>query len=270
MVKLLRTLANDSLRWLLVLALSVLVVCPLSIIFLFIPLWWYNNHPSNEWVLIVPVSFFALLLLAGGPAAILLVNKRRKKWLDGVFTPLGLVGKPYLFNWWEYTGGMEGREVNIRFYRGPTLDISVRTGLQTRWGITQADQPGLYLASMANRQPVQLAHSALRNLRVFAIDEPWTKMVLDSQEAGTLLLRLLGAGESWALLRHVILLPGYMRLTLYRTKNLFEYSFTTAEVRQWLEDLSALARLAESFPPPTVTAGETRVEAAARTEKYFR
>jgi hypothetical protein len=59
----------------------------------------------------------------------------------------------------------------------------------------------------------------------------------------------MNAAEDWALVRQVILEPEAFCLRLYRSRRLFKYEIRSEDVRQWLDDLRALARIAESAPP---------------------
>ena len=267
MSKIFKMYFKDSVRGIIAIVVALLIVCPLSILFILVPLWENSRYGLGDWVLIAAGVIWILIFLGGITVIILTVNIRRKRWLDSIFTPLGMVGRRYMINWWEYCGTIQGREVKAQYYRGPTFHLSVQTRIKTRFGVVETDQPGLFLAELSNTVPLQTGIPWLQPITVFAIDKPWTAEVLSNEGAAKSLQQLMSAGESWALIRQVLLIPGMLRLVLYRNKNLVEHQITPEEVRLWLEDLFALVQLAESFPPPTVTAEESRVEAAVRTGK---
>jgi hypothetical protein len=100
---------------------------------------------------------------------------------------------------------------------------------------------------------------------VFALDEDWARSLLSDPKAKMLLLRLMQAGESWTLMQQVHLRPGTFLLRLYRNKNLFRYSVAPEEAQDWLDDMLALARIAEALPAPQVTTEETAAEQLVRT-----
>jgi hypothetical protein len=265
MSKFLQAISKDYVRGLVITLISVLVVVPLACVLVFIPLAMVTRSNASIWWLIVPVGLFLLIMLGGGWGAIGWSFYRRKRWLDSVFTPLGLTGSTYTISGRQYQGTVEGREVTARFYRGPTLDLYVSTPLQTRLGIAAKSQAGLALAGLFNRQSLSLEDPDLDTLSVFALDENWGHSLLADPEAKVLLQRLMKAADSWALIQQVHLQPGAFFMRLYRNKNLFKYGFTLEEVQQWLDDLMALARIAESLPAPQVTAEETAAEQLVRS-----
>ena len=270
MFDLLKIAGKDSIRGLIIFIVAVLIALPLGFLFLLIPYWEMHRAEIGDWVIYAAAALWMLFFLGSLLAIILVVTRRRRKVLDAVFTPLGLAGKPYLINWYQYHGIINGREVAVRFYKGPTLDILVQTTLKTRAGITERTQPGQYLAHLSQKQPIQTGIAALDGLAIYALDEQWIKTILNSEEMQTLVLRLMQAGSSWALMRQLILRPGELRLTLYRNKNLFDYTFTAQDVRAWMDDLFTLLHLAESCPAPVITAEETWAERNARSGKTTR
>lgn len=222
---------KDFSRSLLIIYISLLVVIPLSFIFIVILLWRDRYSQISDWVLIAFFIVWELIFLGGLAAFVIVVTRRRKKWLDSVFTPLGLVGHRYLINWWEYRGMIQGREVLVRFYKGPTLDLFIQTPLQTRFGVTTPDQPGLFIADLLNKTPMRVSNPRAQGLCVFALDEAWMNDFLSSDEVADALSRLVNAAGSWPLIRQVLLAPGLLKLTLYRNKNLFEVHFDSQEIK---------------------------------------
>jgi len=77
------------------------------------------------------------------------------------------------------------------------------------------------------------------------------------------------AGESWVLMQQVYLQPGAFHLRLYRNKNLFKYGIEPEEAQEWLNDLMALACIAEGLPAPQVTAEESEAEQLVRSGRTF-
>jgi hypothetical protein len=94
----------------------------------------------------IPPSQRATLIFGGMIAVIFLLilvvivwgmlsTRRRARWLDTVFSPLGLTGTSYLWNGRQYHGLVQGRQVDAYFYRGPNLDIYLASTTRTRLGI---------------------------------------------------------------------------------------------------------------------------------------
>jgi len=194
---------------------------------------------------------------------------RRARWLDGVFGPLGLTGGLYVLKGRQYRGVVGGREVDLRFYQGPTLEIYVTTPLMTRLSVAEKSAVIPALAKAFKRAPLELGDPALSGLSVFALDGEWARTLLAQPEARAIVLRLMQASQ-WALLRQVHLQPGAFLLRLYRNTNVFRYDIAPPEGQQWVYDLIALARVAESMPAPQVTEPVSSAERLVRSGKIGR
>ncbi len=269
MLKLLQAQSKDYGRSLLVSLLSFVIVAPLGCVLVLIPTWYFITHDTSIWVLLIPAGLFLLILFGGGFGALAWTLYRRKRWLDSLFTPWGLTGSAYMLSGRQYQGSVQGREVTARFYRGPTLDLYVDTPLQTRLGITEKSRTGTALAGMLGRKPLSLDDPDLDEWGIFALDEGWARSLLADPEARLLIRRLMRAGESWVLMPQLSLQPGAFHLRLYRNKNLFKYGIEPDEARAWLDDLLALARIAERLPAPQVTAEALGVESLVRSGRTF-
>ena len=269
MLKLLQAQSKDYVRGLIVSLFAPVIAVPLACLLIFVPLWYYTNHNSSIWVLIIPAVLFLLIMFGGGFGALAWTFYRRKRWLDSLFTPWGLTGSAYMLSGRQYQGDVQGREVTARFYRGPTLELYVGTPLQTRLGIAEKSGTSLTVAGMLGREPLSLDDPDLAELRIFALDEEWARALLADPEAKALLLRLMRAGEGWVLMPQLFLQPGAFYLRLYRNKNLFRYGVEPEEAQAWLDDLLALARRAEALPAPQVTAEESGAERLVRSGRIF-
>jgi hypothetical protein len=155
----------------------------------------------------------------------------------------------YLLNGRQYLGSVKGRQVDVRFYRGPTLDIRVSTTAQARLSIANSDTVSLPLARMFGREPLDLTDPGLSGLTIFAHDEVWALSLLSNPEVKALLRQMI-LSESAFLMRQVHLESGKLRLYLYRNRGLFKFNVTPDEAKQWLNGLLALARIAETLPTP--------------------
>ena len=216
-------------------------------------------------MLILPASLYVLILNGGAFGYLALVLRRRKRRLDAAFTPLGLTGQRYMLTGRQYHGTVGGRDVDVRFYRGPMLELHLSTPLQTRFGVAEVGSTTPALARLLGRQALALDDPALDGLRVYALDENWARCLMAEPGARKLVQRLLDAGERWALVRQVVLGPGAFRLRLYHSQRLFGFEITSEEAQRWLDDLLALTRIAEQLPGPTVTAEESAGERIVRT-----
>jgi hypothetical protein len=257
-----------STRSIVVYLIAAAIVIPLACVMVFIPLGFATRaKPGNN----APMILFALstltflaLLFGGTTAVAAWIMIRRKRWLDDAFVPLGLAGSRYILTGRRYTGTIEGKEVEVRFYRGPALEIYVDTPLHTRLGIAERSRAGSAIAGLFNREPISIDHPDLESISVFALDHPWARALLEDPQARALILEMV-AGETPFMFQQVFLQPGRFCLRLYSSNNLGGVRITPQEAERWVNDLLALTATAERLPSPEQTAQPTALETAART-----
>jgi hypothetical protein len=269
MSRILKTISHDISRSFLIGFVALLIVIPAAILFVVLLYENQQNTVSDAFLILAGILWMGVFL-GGILVFITATDRRRKKWLDSVFNPLGLTGHRYMINWWQYRGSICGREMTARFYKGPTLDLIFSTPLQTRFGVATTNPLSTALADGLNKPPMKVVASELQGLTIHALDEEWFTRLCASADFTGCLVRLLHAGESWALIQQVILSPGQLQLTLYRNKNLFKYDFTADEVKAWADDLLTILGIAEASPAPLVTAELSNLEKSARSGKLTR
>ena len=153
-----------------------IVVVALSVPCIFVPLYFANNTRNNTaafWIMVIPMSAFVLILLGGSLGVGLFFLMRRASQLDEAFKPLGLDGKMYLTNGRQYHGTVQGRRVDIYFYRGPTLEIFVEANVKSRIGIGVKSSVGAAVAGMINRQPLELGDADYIAFSIYANASQW-------------------------------------------------------------------------------------------------
>jgi hypothetical protein len=243
------------------------VVVPLACVCLLVPLAVAQSGAFDDTttllIMVIPMMGFFLLVSGGsiGFAAWIIRGRARK--LDDAFAPLGLAGSMYLLNGRQYHGTAGGRQVDAYFYRGPVLDLYLGTPLKTRLGIGTRDTVGNAVAGLVDRRPIALDDPGLQHLSAFPLDEAWARALLADTTAREAILRLT-RDEGPYELRQVFFQPESMLLRLYHTDL---RRVTPENVRQWLNDLLALARAAEGLPAPTQTAEATGLERTTRSNR---
>ncbi|RLC57318.1 MAG: hypothetical protein DRI80_15130 [Chloroflexota bacterium] len=268
MSKLVGELFRSWFRGWLIYLVSAAIVVPLGCLLVFLPLGLVTRYDASIWVLIIPAALFFLILVGGGFGFLFWAIRRRAAQLDAAFTPLGLTGRREMLTMRSYHGEFRGREAHVHFRRGPTLEIYLGTPLQTRLSVDEPDRATTALAGWVNRHPLTLADPALGGLRVFALDEAWTRSLLADPRTPGLLQRLIKF-EGPFLVRQVQLMPGSLVLRLHYSKRwlAFDVEVEPEQARQWFEDLAALADVAEALPPPQVTAEASALEQTLRTRR---
>lgn len=251
-------------RSLIIYVISLLIFCPLVCLLVFLPMWIVNEQNLNAWYLVIPFGLFLLILFGGGFGALALTISWRARQLDALFVPLGLTGAPYATFFRRYSGGFAGRQVRAYFSRGPLVEIEVATPLQTRLSVTDASPERRGLARLFNQSMAAIQSPAMPGLMAFAQDEAWGRALLDHPQTLGLLRSMLSLQKSLPV-QHIILRPGWLRLTLFGSRRMLAFNFdlTAEQARQWLEDLAQFAAIAESLPAPQVTDAETPLEQTA-------
>jgi hypothetical protein len=224
-----------------------------------------SNSSDNSSIILLAISLtlFMTLIFGGtfGIAAWMVLSRQRQ--LDAAFTPLGLTGSMYFLNGRQYHGAVGGRKVDVYFYRGPMLDLYVSTPLKTRLSVGVKDSVGQAIAGLVNRQPVKLDDPELSRLNFFLSDEPWGRAWLADPEAKAALLRLTSDEGSYEL-RQVHLQPEAFLLKLYHTD---QKRITYENARQWIADLTTLARVAESLPAPEKIIEASPLEKSTQSDR---
>ncbi len=269
MSKLLGDLFRSEVRGGLVALLAVVIVLPLGCLLIFLPLAIGSriaDPTMSTLVMSVPPVLFVLLLFGGGFGLLARTNHRRAALLDAIFNPLGLNGRQSLLTMRAYQGTIRGREARAYYRRGPVIEVTLSTPLPTRLSVDEADKGTTAVAGWLNRHPLALDDPAFDGLRVFALDEAWARSLLAQPQVPPLLRRLI-LSEGPFVLRQLQLSPGQFFLRLFRSKRLLSTDIDPAQVRQWVEDVAALADMAESLPAPQETAVATPLEQTLRAQR---
>ena len=208
----------------------------------------------------------ALVLMVGLIAiplvALFIITRRRASALDAIFTPLGLTGSTYMINGRHYQGQMNGREVDVYIYRGPTVEIRVQAAVQTNLLVVGKGSLPTSVAWIFDKQPLATNDPALNSFSIFPMDKSWASNLLADASIGNTIQTLMTLGAAWAIFRRLEIHPGEVALYLYRSHNLFGNSMDLDAAQVWLKALGSLAQVAESQPAPGVTAQP--VNAASR------
>jgi len=206
----------------------------------------------------------ALVLVGGGlgvlvlllviPVVIMLfLTNQRARGLDAIFTPLGLRGGMYLIFGRHYQGQIAGREADVYLFRGPTIELRLKTGVMTRTQFFHRDSIPVGVAGALNKHPLT-ALPGLDAYGVYALDEAWTRGWLANEHTAQAVQTLMTIGAQWAIFRSLELQPGEVVLHIYRSRQFLVSSIPLEAASIWLGALETLAQSAEVQPAPSVTA----------------
>lgn len=229
-----------------------------------------NGNGNAAGLALVAGGLAALIVLLGLPVALMLVIiTLRARALDSIFAPLGLRGGMYLIFGRHYQGQIAGREADVYIYRGPTVELRLKTGAATRVQCFQRDSVPVGVAGALNNRPLT-ALPGLESYAVYALDEAWTRGWLAGEQTIQAIQTLMTLGADWAIFRSFELQPGEVVLRLYRSRKLLINTLPLEAAHAWLAALQTLAQSAEAQPAPAVTAEPLRANsrpARARINK---
>ncbi len=191
-----------------------IVIIALSVPCIFVPLYIANNTRNNAtafWIMAIPMSAFVLILLGGSVGIAMFFLMRRASQLDEAFKPLGLDAKMYLTNGRQYHGTVQGRRVDIYFYRGPTLEIFVEANVKSRIGIGVKSSVGAAVAGMINKQPLELGDADYAPFNIYANDPQWARDIFSDPSFKQAAVRLATNSSSYGLY-NVIIAPGAVQM----------------------------------------------------------
>ena len=107
----------------------------------------------------------------------------------------------------------------------------------------------------------------LAELTIFPHDEAWTRALLDDTRTVEVLQRLTATDAQFTR-QQVVLRPGAFKLALSGNRQFFDFQIAPEQVAGWLDDLLALARIAEVLPAPQITAETSSVEKLAEKVRH--
>jgi hypothetical protein len=189
--------------------------------------------------------------------------RQRATQLDATFAPLGLTGKAYLWNGRQYHGTLNGHQVDIYFYRGPSLAIYIASPLNTRLGVGLKGRLSPMMSSVFSLPELVTNDPELAHLGIFPLDEGWGREMLDNPHAKADILRLT-VSDSGVEFRNLLFQPEAIQFQIHRI-NL--HTITVENVHSWIDDLLNLASIAEALPPPKVIAVASAFERRARLNR---
>jgi hypothetical protein len=218
------------------------------------------------------IGSFACLIgavMVGLLAWVLINNQRIYAQFDQAFASLGLTRSRYLLRGLQYQGTYRGRQVNVyyhvsggRYLRVPSLEIYLKGNFRTRLGIGTQNALSSLGGALMQQQALDPGDPAYEGLLIYPLDENWSRQLLSDHAVREAIVRLVGKDTPGV--RGLRFDPEAVSLVLRH----FSLSLLTPEaVRQWLDDLLALAGVAEGLPPPAQTAEASDWERAARSDR---
>ncbi|MDH3491963.1 MAG: hypothetical protein OEM82_00285 [Acidobacteriota bacterium] len=209
-----------------------------------------GSFKGGTWGLITGTLLFAAALFGGGFGYAFITVYRRKLYLDKAFLPIGLKGSIYRIFFRRYAGEIRGRQVEVYFSRGPMVEILIRTDLKTRLGVSPAYGDTMFFSKHIGAEPLEHNIDNLKNLRIWADEEPWARNLLSEPSVQQKMIRTLG-GQTFFVRSFLKFFPEYLQLHFSGNTNIFSWEIPPAQVEQWFSDAFGILEFAESgIAPP--------------------
>jgi hypothetical protein len=220
-----------------------------------------QDYKIFVWVGLVVLFLFVVIgaVIAWGVWTI----RKRATELDKAFVPLGLDGRMYMQNGRQYHGTYRGYKVHAYFYRGPTIDIYLDVPLKTRVGIGRKGSIERAVANILEKVPLSVDDPEFEHLVVYPMDQAWAGKLLANPQARIAIRRLTAEGAETEL-RSLSVTP---QALLLKSRYIPINHITPDLVRNIVNDLYEFARIAEGLTPPTITAEESKIERASRSDR---
>jgi len=188
---------------------------------------------------------------------------RYRRLLDAALTPLGLTGIAYMWNGRQYHGMLNGRQADVYFYRGPSLDIYIASPLNTRLGIGLKGPKNQHASVGLNHTELVINDPDLAHISIFSLDVPWGRELLDNPLARAAIVRLTSLQPGLEF-RNLSFQPEALHFHLHHIN---PGTLTPENLRLWVIDLLDLITIAESLPSPSVTDAASSLERKARLRR---
>lgn len=253
------TCARQALLAIIILLVVVASLVGLVIVSVLLPI--TESQRIYLWVGGLPLLLF--LMVGGIFAWSAHTIRRRAAQLDAAFNPMGLNGRAYLWNGRQYHGTWSGRQVDVYFYRGPSLAIYIASPLNTRLGIRLKGPLSQMASSLSSCPELVSSDPELTHLGIYPIDERWARELLDNPQAKAAILRLTSA-EAGFEFRNLLFQPEAIQFQIHRI-NLS--TITTENLRIWIKDLFDLVGIAESLSAPRFTTVASPMERKTRLNR---
>jgi hypothetical protein len=210
------------------------------------PLWLVERLDAPQWILFLSGGLLLLILFGSIPIVLIGTYRVRKKKLDNVFLPLGVIGDRYQFFFRQYNGRIKGKEVAIRFYRGPVLEIEVAGNTQANLVASQTRLTRL--SNLIGQSPILIDNPVLGPVQIFTKDEGFAKKLVQQPDVAQHLLGLTAPQENFVY-RHVIFRSGKLILMSAFSPRLFGFDLDPEAARSWVNTVIALTAIVDSIEP---------------------
>jgi hypothetical protein len=211
-----------------------------------------NGNEEIVPVLLLGLAVILIFLFLGLPTLIYILQIRsRAKRLDAIFFPVGLKGELYLIVGRHYWGSINGRDIDIYIYRGPSMEIHISANTNTRVLVLPNKTLPVKISGIFNKQPMQTAAAEYEKYSLYPDDENWAKQLIQQKDTLSLFDSLVYEHADWAIFRHLEIQSDRIMLYLHRSKNLFTNLNDFSAAATWLKSLYELAEIVENLPAPS-------------------
>ena len=204
--------------------------------------------------ILLAIAVGLIFTLLGIPVLVYILQIRsRAKYLDAIFKPLGLNGELYLIVGRHYWGEINGREVDVYIYRGPSMEIHISSQTNTRVLVMPNKTIPVKVSGIFNKQPMQIENPGYTKYSLYPDDENWAKYLVQQSDTLSIFQSLIYGHADWEIFRHLEIQADRIMLYLHRSKKLFTNLNDFSAAAAWLESLQTLAALVEKLPAPAHT-----------------
>lgn len=218
---------------------STVIMLSLMCVLICFPLWLVQRMDAPQWVLFLSGGLLLVILFGSIPVVLIASYQVRKNKLDKVFLPLGMTGERYQFLFRRYYGQVDSKELSIRFYRGPVLEIETLANVEYDFVVSQTHSSGL--SNFIGQSSLQFDLPSLENAKIFTRNENFVERLLKYPD----LIRQLGEltiPHKDFIYRYIIGRSGKLILMSAFSSRLFGFNLDPDATRSWVVQMVSLTK----------------------------
>lgn len=211
-----------------------------------------QNLPDSSMTPVVIVSVSILVSMMIPLVVGWFMIKRRARVLDELFLPMGFTGSLYLLNGRQYHRRDGKRDVDIYYYRGPTIEIQISALVDGEFRVLCKDSLPSTLAGKLKTDAIISEDPELLPYAFYPSSSQWLMGFLSKSNVAHAMHELMSSGADWAIFRRVELYSGKLQLHLSKSRTVNTFPLSHSEITNWLRQLNSLADELEAAGLPDI------------------
>ncbi len=213
-----------------------------------------QDFPDSTTMIVTVVSASVVICVAIPLIIGWVIIKRRARLMDEFFLPMGFSGRMYMLNGRQYHRRDGKRDVDVYFFRGPTIEIQISAPVEGEFRAFYKDSLPSSLAAKLNTEAIVSNDPELLPYAFYPATAQWLPDFLEKPTVAHAIHELMSSGADWVIFRRVELHSGKLELHLSQSRNINSYPLDQFIFANWLRQLNFLADELEAAGLPAIDA----------------